>query len=48
VRGASSAAREPGADRLLEDFLRQVESGRCTPRDPRSTVGSIYGPSGKP
>jgi pimeloyl-ACP methyl ester carboxylesterase len=35
-------------NRLLEDFLRQVESGRCAPRDPRSTIPSIYGPSGKP
>ena len=33
---------------LLEDFLRQVETGRYTPRDKRSTVPSIYGPGGKP
>jgi pimeloyl-ACP methyl ester carboxylesterase len=33
---------------LVEDFFRQVESGRCGPRDPRSTLPSIYGPSGKP
>jgi pimeloyl-ACP methyl ester carboxylesterase len=33
---------------LLEDFLHQVENGRFTPRDPRSTIPSIYGPSGKP
>jgi pimeloyl-ACP methyl ester carboxylesterase len=35
-------------NRLLEDFLHQVESGRYTRRDKRSTVPSIYGPSGKP
>jgi pimeloyl-ACP methyl ester carboxylesterase len=35
-------------NRLLEDFFHQVESGRCTRRDKRSTVPSIYGPGGKP
>ena len=35
-------------NRLLEDFLHQVESGRWTKRDKRSTVPSIYGPGGKP
>jgi hypothetical protein len=35
-------------NRLLEDFLHQVEAGRWGPRDPRSTVPSIYGASGKP
>jgi hypothetical protein len=35
-------------NQLLEDFLRQVETGRYTGRDKRSTVPSIYGPSGKP
>ncbi|HTG97155.1 MAG TPA: alpha/beta hydrolase [Burkholderiales bacterium] len=35
-------------NQLLEDFLRQVETGRYTRRDKRSTVPSIYGPSGKP
>lgn len=35
-------------NRLLEDFFHQVESGRWSARDPRSTVPSIYGPSGKP
>jgi pimeloyl-ACP methyl ester carboxylesterase len=35
-------------NRLLEDFFHQVESGRWTPRDPRSPVASIYGPGGKP
>ena len=35
-------------NQLLDDFLRQVESGRAAPRDPRSTIPSIYGPGGKP
>ena len=35
-------------NRLLEDFLHQVEAGRWTRRDPRSVVPSIYGPGGKP
>jgi pimeloyl-ACP methyl ester carboxylesterase len=35
-------------NQLLEDFFHQVESGRWGRRDPRSTVPSIYGPSGKP
>jgi len=35
-------------NQLLEDFFRQVETGRWGPRDTRSTVPSIYGPSGKP
>jgi pimeloyl-ACP methyl ester carboxylesterase len=35
-------------NRLLEDFFHQVEAGRWGPRDSRSTVPSIYGPSGKP
>ena len=35
-------------NQLVEDFFRQVESGRYTKRDKRSTVPSIYGPSGKP
>jgi pimeloyl-ACP methyl ester carboxylesterase len=35
-------------NRLLEDFFHQVEAGRWTARDARSTVPSIYGPSGKP
>ena len=35
-------------NQLLEDFLHQVEAGRWGPRDPRATVPSIYGPSGKP
>ena len=35
-------------NRLLEDFFHQVESGRWSPRDSRSTVPSIYGASGKP
>ena len=34
-------------NQLLDDFIRQVEAGRHTPRDPRSTVPSIYGPGGK-
>jgi pimeloyl-ACP methyl ester carboxylesterase len=35
-------------NQLLESFFHQVEAGRWSPRDPRSTVPSIYGPSGKP
>jgi hypothetical protein len=35
-------------NRLLEDFFHQVEAGRYTPRDRRSTVPSIYGAAGKP
>ena len=35
-------------NRLLEDFFHQVEAGRYTPRDRRSSVPSIYGASGKP
>jgi pimeloyl-ACP methyl ester carboxylesterase len=35
-------------NRLLEDFLHQVESGRWMRRDPRSLVPSIYGPGEKP
>jgi pimeloyl-ACP methyl ester carboxylesterase len=34
-------------NRLLEDFLHQVEAGRWTRRDPRAPVASIYGPGGK-
>jgi pimeloyl-ACP methyl ester carboxylesterase len=33
---------------LLENFLSQVDAGRWGRRDPRATVTSIYGPSGKP
>ena len=35
-------------NRLLEDFLHQVEAGRWLRRDPRSLVPSIYGAGGKP
>src|SRR5437764_5324831 len=35
-------------NRLLEDFLHQVETGRWGARDPRTTTPSIYGPPGKP
>ena len=35
-------------NRLLEDFLHQVEAGRWSRRDPRSVVPSIYGPGGRP
>jgi len=35
-------------NQLLDDFFHQVEAGRYTPRDLRSTVPSIYGASGKP
>jgi pimeloyl-ACP methyl ester carboxylesterase len=33
---------------LLENFFHQVEAGRWGARDPRSTIPSIYCPSGKP
>jgi pimeloyl-ACP methyl ester carboxylesterase len=35
-------------NRLLEDFFHQVEAGGWRARDARSTIPSIYGPSGKP
>jgi pimeloyl-ACP methyl ester carboxylesterase len=35
-------------NRLLEDFLHQVEAGRWTARDPRAAPPSIWGPNGKP
>jgi pimeloyl-ACP methyl ester carboxylesterase len=35
-------------NQLLEAFFNQVEAGRWGARDPRSTIPSIYGPSGKP
>ncbi len=35
-------------NRLLEDFLHQVELGRWARRDARSVVPSVYGPGGKP
>ena len=35
-------------NRLLGDFLHQVEAGRWGARDARSTIPSLYGPSGKP
>jgi pimeloyl-ACP methyl ester carboxylesterase len=35
-------------NRLLEDFLHQVDLGRPMRRDPRSLVSSLYGPGGKP
>src|SRR5690349_16944997 len=35
-------------NRLLEDFLHQVELGRWPRRDARSIVPSLYGPSGRP
>ena len=35
-------------NQLLESFFHQVDAGRWGPRDPRSTVPSIYGASGKP
>lgn len=35
-------------NRLLEDFLHQVEAGRWTARDASAACPSIYGPSGKP
>jgi pimeloyl-ACP methyl ester carboxylesterase len=35
-------------NRLLEDFLHQVELGRWPRRDARSVIPSLYGPGGKP
>ncbi|TAN52334.1 MAG: hypothetical protein EPN19_11145 [Betaproteobacteria bacterium] len=35
-------------NRLLGDFLQQVEAGRWAPRDPRAAPASIWGPNGKP
>ena len=35
-------------NQFLETFLHQVESGHWRPRDPRSTVPSLYGPAGRP
>jgi pimeloyl-ACP methyl ester carboxylesterase len=35
-------------NRLLEDFLHQVEAGRWARRDPRSLVPALHGPGGKP
>ena len=35
-------------NQALDAFLHQVEAGRWGPRDPRSSVASIYGPGGKP
>jgi pimeloyl-ACP methyl ester carboxylesterase len=35
-------------NQLLEDFLRRVEAGKWDARDPRATLQSIYGPSGRP
>ena len=32
----------------LETFLHQVETGKWRPRDPRSTIPSLYGPAGRP
>jgi hypothetical protein len=35
-------------NQLVDQFFHQVEAGRWDARDKRSTVGSIYGPGGKP
>lgn len=35
-------------NRSLDEFFHQVEAGRWLTRDPRATVRSIYGPTGKP
>ncbi len=35
-------------NRLLDDFLHQVEAGRWRARDPKATLGSIWGPAGRP
>jgi pimeloyl-ACP methyl ester carboxylesterase len=35
-------------NQLVGEFFHQVERGGWTARDPRSTIPSIYGPTGKP
>jgi 3-oxoadipate enol-lactonase len=35
-------------NQLVAAFFHQVEAGRWGARDSRSTIPSIYGPSGKP
>ncbi len=35
-------------NRLLDDFLHQVESGRWSARDPAAACPSIHGPGGRP
>ena len=35
-------------NRLVEDFLHQVQAGRWTERDPHAAPPSIWGPGGKP
>jgi hypothetical protein len=35
-------------NRLVDEFFHQVEAARRGARDPRATLPSIYGPSGKP
>jgi pimeloyl-ACP methyl ester carboxylesterase len=35
-------------NRLMGDFLHQVESGRWGARDPRAALQSVFGPEGKP
>jgi pimeloyl-ACP methyl ester carboxylesterase len=35
-------------NRLLDDFLHQVEAGRWQARDPKAASPSIWGPGGKP
>ncbi|HEV8094193.1 MAG TPA: alpha/beta hydrolase [Burkholderiales bacterium] len=35
-------------NRLLEDFLHQVQAGRWSARDPAAAPASIWGPNGKP
>ncbi len=35
-------------NRLLEDFLHQVDAGRWSTRDPRAAPPSIWGPNGRP
>jgi pimeloyl-ACP methyl ester carboxylesterase len=35
-------------NRLLEDFLHQVQAGRWSERDPHAAPPSIWGPGGKP
>ncbi len=35
-------------NRLLDDFLHQVETGRWPARDPVAACPSVYGPAGKP
>ena len=35
-------------NRLVDDFLHQVEAGRWPHRDPRAVTTTIYGPGARP